>query len=122
MVGSFGETFRAALNWATECEEVVTEAMWDVEFGEASQHEVEEVDEKVDQLYAVLIHLTENDSNDIICGAGDGNGLEAYRLLCRRWDPNLSSRKGNLLKRIIAPPRRKYEELQGALERWKEQV
>ena len=37
MVGSFGETFRAALNWATECEEVVTEIMWKVEFGETSE-------------------------------------------------------------------------------------
>jgi len=122
IVGNFGETFRAALNWATESEVAVTEVMWKEEFGDDTEHELEDVKEKVNQLYAVLGHLTENDSNDIVCGAGDGNGVEGYRLLCRRWDPNQSSRKGALLKQIIAPPRCTYAELQGALERWKEQV
>ena len=117
IVGNFGETFRAVLNWATESEVAVTEAMWNNEFGDDTEHELEEIDEKVNQLYAVLVHLTENDSNDVVCGAGDGNGLEGYRLMCRRWDPNQSSRKGNLLKQIIAPPRCTYPELQGALER-----
>ena len=122
IVGSYGEKFREVLNWATESEAAIESVTWDVEFGSISGNTVDDLDTKIHQLYALLVHLTEDDSNDIVCGSGDGNGLEAYRLLCRRWDPNLSSRKGNLLKQIIAPPRCKYEELQGALERWKEQV
>ena len=41
--------------------------------------------------YAVLVHITEGDSNDIVCGAGDGNGVEGYRLLCRRRKGNIES-------------------------------
>ena len=127
IVGSYGETFREVLSWTTECEEPISSTSWDAEFGIGSDRDlagstVVDLDTKVNQLYAILVSLTEDDSNDIIVGAGDGNGLEAYRLLCRRWDPNLSCRKGNLLKAIIAPARCKYDDLQGTLERWKEQI
>ena len=128
VVGSYGESFREVLAWTTECEEVITSSSWDSEFGIGSDRDLAnqtvpaDLDTKVNQLYAILVSLTEDDSNDIVIGAGDGNGLEAYRLLCRRWDPNLSCRKGNMLKAIIAPPRCKYEDLQGTLERWKEQI
>ena len=36
---------------------------------------------------------------------GSSNGYEAYRKLCRRWDPATSGRKRNLLRAILNPER-----------------
>ena len=59
---------------ATESEVVITETMWKDEYGDGAEHELEGIDDKINQLYAALVHLTENDSNDIVCGAGEAMG------------------------------------------------
>ena len=122
VIGCFGESFRQVLHWCTDQETEITDLEWEVEFGLTSTGPVSEIELKVNQMYTALVGLTEDDSNDLVIGVGSGNGLEAYRKLCRRWDPNLSARKSNLLKQIISPPKCKFDELSGALERWKEQI
>eukprot|EP00974_Lingulodinium_polyedra_P131094 11216396-Lingulodinium_polyedra.AAC.1 len=59
---------------------------------------------------------------DIVANVPRGQGLEAYRLLARRFDPATGGRRRNLLRLVLQPPRAKLEELSGALERWEEQM
>ena len=54
-------------------------AIWDVEFSSLSERTLLELDTKVYQLCAIPVHLTVDDSNDIVRGAGDGLWLEPYR-------------------------------------------
>ena len=69
-----------------------------------NQHpDVENIDKVGEQLYRVLCHLCTGESEDLVVGAG--NGYEAYRKLCRRWDPATSGRKRNLLRAILNPER-----------------
>ena len=83
---------------------------------------VEHLERKANQVYVALISLTDDESNDIVTGAGHGNGLEAWRKLHRRWDPSSGSRKRNLLSAILDPGMSKIEELAGHLEKWLQQV
>ena len=124
LVGSFGEDFRRVLEWAVEEQQNIGEETVLSEFGPEALEEdvVPEVKRKMNQLYTVLVSLTEDESNDIVIGSGAGNGLEAWRRLHRRWDPSTGGRKRALLKSIISPPRCRLEKLQGCLERWQEQV
>jgi hypothetical protein len=51
------------------------------------------------ELYHLLLHLTRGPALDIVAGAGEFEGLEAWRLLVKRYDPTLKSRfAGNLLE------------------------
>ena len=123
IVGHFGEPMRAVLQWAQESDAPIDKGDWDLSFGSGTgDDEVEDLDYKISQIHIVLVDLTEEESNDLVVGAGDGNGLEAWRKLSRRWDPASGGRKRALLKAIINPPRCKLDELQGCLERWLQQV
>ena len=122
VVGSFGEKFRAVLEWAVEYESAIDVETYDLAYGPGAPDGIEELQDKVNQLFTLLTSLTEDESNDIVVGSGKGNGLEAWRRLHRRWDPSTGSRKRNLLKSVIAPPRCKAEELAACLERWNQQM
>ena len=69
-----------------------------------NQHpDVDGIEKVGEQLYRVLCHLCTGEREDLVVGAG--NGYEAYRKLCRRWDPATSGRKRNLLRAIQNPER-----------------
>jgi hypothetical protein len=69
-----------------------------------NQHpDVQKIEKVGEQLYRVLCHLCTGESEDLLVGAG--NGYEAQRKLCRRWDPATSGRKRNLLRAILNPER-----------------
>ena len=69
-----------------------------------NQHpDVQKIEKVGEQLYRVLCHLCTGESEDLVVGAG--NGYEACRKLCRRWDPATSGRKRNLLRAILNPER-----------------
>ena len=72
-----------------------------------------DLEKKVHQVYQTLMALTEDESQDIVIGAGSGNSLEAWRKLGRRWDPVVAGRKRALLKQIISPERCKLDQLIG---------
>ena len=77
-------------------------------------------DSNVHQLYAALIGTTADgsESNDLVTGAPDGNGLEAWRKLHRRWGPLTGARKRMILRTIPPPPKCAADELGSALEKW----
>ena len=47
----------------------------------------DELDEINEQVYNCLKDFTEGESFDMVLSAGEGQGLEAWRKLNRRWDP-----------------------------------
>ena len=124
IVGVYGEEFRQVLEWALGCDQEVTADMRSAAYGEDADDDdkIPELDRKVQQVFQVLMALTEDESQDIVIGAGSGNGLEAWRKLGRRWDPVVAGRKRALLKQIISPERCRLDQLVGCWERWEEQV
>ena len=105
---------REILAQAAECEEVVTVQSIDIKDLKSTEGEVAEIN---DQVYTVALSLTHGEAADIVVGAGEGAGLEAWRKLHRRYDPLTLGRSRGLLKEIINPGRAKLEDLQGAIER-----
>ena len=77
----------------------------------------EDLDDMNEQVYHCLVALTDGESFDLVIGSGEGNGLEAWRKLNRRWDPITAGRSKNLLKGIMNPGKAKIEDLMGAIER-----
>ena len=111
------------LEWAeTHLTPIDTEAMFKAFGGGADLiDQVEDLQSKDHQLFCVLVQQTEGEANDIVSNS-QNRGLEAWRKLVRRWDPLTGGRIRNLLRLVISPGRSTYAELQGALERWEEQV
>ena len=85
------------------------------------QDQVTDLEDKIHQVFAVLVQVTEGEANDTVFNSS-GMGLEAWRKLTRRWNPLTRSRLRNLLRHVISPGRASLTELPGALERWEEQV
>ena len=83
---------------------------------------IDEMTRKVEQVYTALASLTEGESNDLVVGAGGGQGLEAWRKLGHRWDPAVAGRRRALLKAIINPPRSSLTDLVACWERWEDMI
>ena len=65
------------------------------------------------KLYAILLSCTEDDAFRISHSVGDGNGLEALRLLMRRYEPKTPGTKRAVLKTIINnSPAKKPDEVE----------
>jgi hypothetical protein len=82
----------------------------------------EDGDQVQRQLYALLVSITEGEAATIVENAGDDNGLEAWRRLTKRFDPNNAGRKRAILDTILALPRVKMQELQNAIENMKKLI
>ena len=83
---------------------------------------IDDLTREIEQVYTALASLTEGESNDLVVGAGGGNGLEAWRKLGHRWDPAVAGRRRALLKAIINPPRASLNESVACWERWEEMI
>ena len=69
------------------------------------------------QLHMVPMQLTEMEGHDFVVRCGRC-GLEAWRLLHRRFDPATGGRKRNIFSAIISPGRCRLDELQTGLAKW----
>ena len=114
---------REPLEWAATTAVPITHQLVEQRFGSEADptDQVMDLEDKMHQVFAVLMQVTEGEANDIVCNSG-GLGLEAWRKLTRRWNPLTGSRLRNLLRHVISPGRASLTELPGALERWEEQV
>ena len=95
--------FRPVLEWATEQQEKITPAKMTDAFGVGADEidKIMDLENKVHQLYSLLVQITEQEANDLVCNA-HGNDLEAWRKLSRRYDPLTGRRIRNLLRSIIS--------------------
>lgn len=62
------------------------------------------------KIYSVLLALTEGDAFRIVHSVQSGNGLEAIRVLWRRYEPKTPGTKRAVLKAILAMPTAKKPE------------
>ena len=88
-----------ALAWAEEQEAPISMAQTRAAFGPGgTQGEIEGLENKLAQVYAVLQNLLEDEPFSIIRNILKGNGLEGWRKLAKRYDPATGGRKKSLLK------------------------
>ncbi|CAK9035105.1 unnamed protein product [Durusdinium trenchii] len=121
--GDFGQ----AMAWAEDETDPISNASdsMKAEFGEETpeQETIPDLESKDAQLYAVLQTLCEKEAFTLVRSAGKGKGLEAWRRLCKRFDPSTGGRRRALLRSVLNPNRcNKVEELSAAVENWEDQV
>ena len=74
-------------------------------------------------LYSILLSCTEDDPFRICHSVKEGNGLEAIRLLMKRYEPRTPGTKRTLLKAFITnPASKKPDKLENNLMKVKEHV
>ena len=100
------------IRWAAEEKDPITEERMD-EAWLASSRQAKEFAGK---LYAMLLSCTEDDAFRICHSVSTGNGLEAMRLLTRRFEPRTPGTKRALLKAIINnQPAKKVQDIEANL-------
>ena len=81
--------------WANSKTVVVDEGEIDLKYQEPHSKEVKDFS---NQLFSTLITNCEDDAFKLVQSAGTGNGLEALRLLSKRYDPKNPGTKRSLSK------------------------
>ena len=112
------EKFRV---WASKLEDYVTgvfsgKSREVLEWAAGSEGNI--VAEEIDKAYGTGADL-KGVVFDLVENAPRGNGLEAWRMLHKKYDPATGGRKRIMLQALTNPDRAGYESLSNALERWK---
>ena len=111
--------------WAEDETDPISTSSMTAEFGDVNpaQETIPDLEAKDAQLYAVLQTLCEKEAFTLVRSSGKGKGLEAWRRLCKRYDPSTGGRRRALLRSVLSPNRcGKVEELSAAVENWEDQV
>ena len=114
MAAAVVPSLRDSLEWAAH-QETPTLTVDDVEAGP-------DYVEVNPQVYVAFADLLEGEALDIVQKTTRGAGLEVWRKLVRRFDPQTTGRKRTLLTRIFSPGTVKVHELSRAIEQWEERV
>ena len=72
--------------------------------------QVTDLEDKMHQVFAVLMQVTEGEANDIVCNLS-GMGLEAWRKLTGRWNHLTASLLPSHLRHLISSGRASLTEL-----------
>ena len=102
-VTTFGREFIEILEFILEQEDTIEMSRMESEFGAGTVSDLDDLEDKADQIHRVLLTLTSGETEDLTVGAS--NGFEAYRRVHRRWDPRTSGRKRNILRASLQPER-----------------
>ena len=124
-VESVHDDFGKAMAWAEDETDPISNSAMTAEFGDVNpaQETIPDLEAKDAQLYAVLQTLCEKEAFTLVRSSGKGKGLEAWRRLCKRYDPSTGGRRRALLRSVLSPNRcGKVEELSAAVEIWEDQV
>lgn len=114
---------RKVMRWAEEQSDPIDDYDAEMEWITNSASEAEtftEVRPFSGQLHAALIGLVEGEGFDLVAGVEDGCGLEAWRKLTRRYDPQVAGRSKNMLKHVLNPPQCKAHEMLAGMEQWEQ--
>ena len=97
------------VQWAGNMTSQITEEDVDLEYG----GEAQSVKDFAVKFFAILVSCTEDDAFRICHSVKDGNGLEAMRLLMKRFEPKTPGTKRALLKAVInSTPAKKPEDIE----------
>ena len=97
------------IQWCWKQQIAILESDIDVEFG----NDAFIVKEFAVKFHSILLSCTEDDAFRICHSVKDGNGLEAMRLLVKRYEPRTPGTKRALLKAVINnAPGKKPEEIE----------
>ena len=88
------------IKWVARADLTVTEEDVDISYPNNKQ----DVWRFAHNLYSILLSCTEDDAFRICHSVKEGNGLEAMRLLMKRFEPRTPGTKRALLKAIISNP------------------
>lgn len=88
------------VNWAHEFGETITTGKMNA----VNPQGAPQMADFSSKLYAILLSCTEEDPFRIVHSVKDGSGLEAMRLLMKRYEPRTPGTKRALLKTIINNP------------------
>ena len=89
-VESVHSDFGKAMACAEDETDLISNAALAAEFGAVSpaQETIPDLEAKDSQLYAVLQTLCEKEAFTLVRSSGKGKGLESWRRLCKRYDPD----------------------------------
>jgi len=90
------------LNWAHAQNDIIDASTLELNFPEVAVQQA--LVRFSNKLHTLLLSFTDKSAWTIIDSVEDGNGLEAYRQLCRRYEPKTPGTKRALLKGIINMP------------------
>ncbi len=96
-LGAAAKGSEEMVGWAVELDKTATEEEMDLSWGVRAS----EVKVFASQLYTILVNVTEDRAFEIVQSVGGGEGLEALRLLRRRFDPKTPGTKRAILKAIL---------------------
>ena len=95
---------REVMRWAADQTETFDDDDADLEWNDGQRADpFPEIKDMSAQLHAALIGLVEGESFDLVVGVESGSGLEAWRKLTRRFDPQVAGRSKNMLKHVLNP-------------------
>ena len=69
-----------------------------------------------ENLYTCLSSFTDGEAWSIASNTPEGQGLEAYRRLCFRFDPTTAGRRRNIVSSLLNPEKVKLDDLGTAIE------
>ena len=70
------------------------------------------------QLQVALVSLCRDEALTIVRNSNKGFGLDAWRRLCREYEPTTDQANLRLLKRVLQPPQQSIDNLRMAIETW----
>ena len=113
-MNSVHKGLKTVLACAVDEEEVLDWKKFKESHFDEDEAELEEMNE---QVYQCLKNLTEGESFDMVLSAGEGQGLEAWRRLNRRWDPIATGCSEKLWESIQSLGKSRVEDLMSLIER-----
>ena len=117
--------FSKILEWAADESHIIDDAIDGMDAKTIADHSGVDKDlirSMSGQFYAALAQLTDGESLDIVRNVENTNGLEAWRLLAKEYDPAGSGRRRTVLSSIIHPGSFEIAELKSAIPRWETRV
>ena len=101
------------LDWAKEQNDPITEESIDLDHPDQ-----EEYKDANNQLHVALVNLTKDEPLDIVRNSAKHMGLDAWRRLCREYNPNNPQSNMRLLKKILHTQTTELDKLKAAIETW----
>ena len=115
----YGRDARLMMDWA---EDRAAQPITDDDLQAQFSDKMSLVTRLEEALSSNLNSFTEGEAFTLASNTVTGKGLEAFRRLCHRFDPQTAGRRTNIVSQPMNPPQLKLEELGPGVEIWEEQV